>query len=217
MVEERLEAYYQRNRRLPKHILFYRDGVGETQYGMVLREELPQVRVACTRMATKYDGNSPLITLLVVGKRHHARFFPEIPLNAPANGRNLIAGTVVDRNVNDPNRTNFYLQSHDSALGTARTGHYVVIVDESAYGLDRLERVVSNHFAFMHRNTFISSCSYILDTNDFLIDEQYLLYGISRYEGSLGLYTSEICRYLVHTPPLLHVSCFAQRNGNYSN
>ncbi|KAF7911733.1 uncharacterized protein EAE98_011848 [Botrytis deweyae] len=144
MVEERLEAYYQRNRRLPKHILFYRDGVGETQYGMVLREELPQVRVACMRMATKYDGNSPLITLLVVGKRHHARFFPEIPLNAPANGRNLIAGTVVDRNVNDPNRTNFYLQSHDSALGTARTGHYVVIVDESAYGLDRLERVTNN-------------------------------------------------------------------------
>lgn len=143
MVEERLEAYHQHNGYLPAHILFYRDGVGEAQYGMVLEEELPQVRSACAKLVARYGGVPPLITLLVVGKRHHVRFFPDSN-HQPS--RNLPSGTVVDRGVIDPNRTNFYLQSHDSALGTARTGHYVLIIDETGYGLERLETIVSNHF-----------------------------------------------------------------------
>ncbi|KAF5870268.1 putative piwi-domain-containing protein [Botrytis fragariae] len=140
MVEERLEAYHQYNGYLPAHILFYRDGVGEAQYGMVLEEELPQVRAACASLVAKYGEVSPLITLLVVGKRHHARFFPD---NNKQPSRNLPSGTVVDRGVVDPNRTNFYLQSHDSALGTARTGHYVLIVDEIGYGLGQLETITN--------------------------------------------------------------------------
>ncbi|RAL67317.1 hypothetical protein DID88_008079 [Monilinia fructigena] len=144
MVEERLEAYHQYNGQLPAHILFYRDGVGETQYGMVFEEELPQVRAACASIAIKHSGRQPSITLLVVGKRHHARFFPNAEVTHPASTMNLIAGTVVDRDVTDPNRTSFYLQSHDSALGTARTGHYVVIIDESRYGLEQLQSLTNN-------------------------------------------------------------------------
>ncbi|KAM0130744.1 hypothetical protein ACHAO1_007696 [Botrytis cinerea] len=140
MVEERLEAYHQHNGYLPAHILFYRDGVGEAQYGMVLEEELPQVRSACAKLVARYGGVPPLITLLVVGKRHHVRFFPDSN-HQPS--RNLPSGTVVDRGVIDPNRTNFYLQSHDSALGTARTGHYVLIIDETGYGLERLETITN--------------------------------------------------------------------------
>ncbi|TGO90691.1 hypothetical protein BPOR_0054g00020 [Botrytis porri] len=140
MVEERLEAYHQYNGYLPAHILFYRDGVGEAQYGMVLEEELPQVRAACASLVARYGGASPLITLLVVGKRHHARFFPD---NNKLPSRNLPSGTVVDRGVIDPNRTNFYLQSHDSGLGTARTGHYVLIIDETGYGIGQLETITN--------------------------------------------------------------------------
>ncbi|KAB8294275.1 hypothetical protein EYC80_009701 [Monilinia laxa] len=144
MVEERLEAYHQHNGQLPAHILFYRDGVGETQYGMVFEEEFPQVRAACASMATKHNGRQPSITLLVVEKRHHARFFPNAGVAHPASTVNLIAGTVVDRDVTDPNRTYFYLQSHDSALETARTGHYVVIIHESGYGFEQLQSLTNN-------------------------------------------------------------------------
>ncbi|KAF7928120.1 uncharacterized protein EAE97_009918 [Botrytis byssoidea] len=140
MVEERLEAYYQYNGYLPAHILFYRDGVGEAQYGMVLEEELPQIRAACASLVVRHEGGTPLITLLVVGKRHHARFFPD---NNKMPSKNLPSGTVVDRGVIDPNRTNFYLQSHDSGLGTARTSHYVLIVDETGYGLGPLETITN--------------------------------------------------------------------------
>ncbi|TGO32040.1 hypothetical protein BHYA_0362g00020 [Botrytis hyacinthi] len=140
MVEERLEAYHQHNGYLPAHILFYRDGVGEAQYGMVLEEELPQIRAACASLVARHEGGAPLITLLVVGKRHHARFFPDSNKHP---SRNLPSGTIVDRGVIDPNRTNFYLQSHDSGLGTARTGHYVLIIDETGYGLGRLETITN--------------------------------------------------------------------------
>ena len=98
MVEERLEAYHKHNGYLPAHILFYRDGVGEAQYGMVLEEELPQVRSACAKLVARYGGVSPMITLLVVGKRHHVRFFPDSDQQP---SHNLPSGTVVDRGVID--------------------------------------------------------------------------------------------------------------------
>lgn len=143
---ERLRAYFKRTDTLPANILFYRDGVSESQFGMVYEEEYPQVRKACEIIRdelghdAKQPGWKPKITILVVGKRHHARFFPQDPEDA----RNLEAGLVVDKTVVHPKQTSFYLQSHHSAIGTARTGHYVVIANENNYTLDQLEEIVSH-------------------------------------------------------------------------
>ena len=51
------------------------------------------------------------ITMLVVGKRHHVRFFPENPQEADRSG-NCRAGTVVDQEITHPTEFDFYLQSH---------------------------------------------------------------------------------------------------------
>ena len=40
LVAERITAYYHANKRLPKNILYYRDGVGSSQYQTVKTEEL---------------------------------------------------------------------------------------------------------------------------------------------------------------------------------
>ncbi len=81
MICERLTAYYPKNNnKLPSHILFYRDGVSESQYGMVKDEELPQIRDGFLRAAEDLrikENKLPQITLIVVGKRHHARFYVE--------------------------------------------------------------------------------------------------------------------------------------------
>jgi len=142
MVYERLEAYvyWGTDGKPPDHILFYRDGVSESQYGMVLEEEIPQITKACEKyqLSHKCKAWNPKITLLAVGKRHHTRFFP----NRENERKNLAAGLVVDRDVVHPNHTSFYLQSHHSALGTARTAHYVVIVNQSGYTVDELEHIV---------------------------------------------------------------------------
>ncbi|KUJ21325.1 stem cell self-renewal protein Piwi, partial [Mollisia scopiformis] len=144
MMFEHLQAYYTKRKKVwPDHILFYRDGVSESQYGMVKTDELPEIKAAIERVRQTAPGRNymPKITLVVVGKRHHSRFYPA---NKPEDSRSLCAGHVMDTNVVIPHAFNFYLQSHDSALGTAKPAHYVVIVDESGYGGGKLQEVTND-------------------------------------------------------------------------
>lgn len=78
MLVTRLRYFKEKNsEHLPENILIYRDGVGEGQYKTVLEEELPRLRAACHQVyGTKYEpGIYPRISLIVVGKRHHTRFY----------------------------------------------------------------------------------------------------------------------------------------------
>lgn len=139
---ERLMVFYQKNGMYPEHILFYRDGVSESQYGMVKTRELPQITKAISEIRRIFsDGRqfNPKITLLIVGKRHHMRFYPE---KVEEDAKSLGPGRVMDTDVIIPHAFNFYLQSHDSLLGTARASHYVVLVDGSGYGGADLQKVV---------------------------------------------------------------------------
>ena len=55
-------------------------------------------------------GVQAKITIIVVGKRHHVRFFPG-QSDADRSG-NCPAGTVVDKDIVHPTEFDFYLQSH---------------------------------------------------------------------------------------------------------
>jgi eukaryotic translation initiation factor 2C len=168
MMKERVLAWYNKTKkdpklknepwkkRLPEHVLFYRDGVSESQYGMVLFEEKDQILDGCqeafkelrrdknNRIKTS-DKWAPKLTLLVVTKRHHARFFPskEVTAGDKKVDINLTLGQVIETTVVDPVNQDFYLQSHHSALGTARSSHYVVIHNDSKYDLLELQQIVS--------------------------------------------------------------------------
>ena len=73
MLQEHLMYWYSKHEEYPEKLLIYRDGVSEGQYRMVLDEELPQLRAACE--AVYEEKKPPCITLIVVGKRHHTRFY----------------------------------------------------------------------------------------------------------------------------------------------
>jgi eukaryotic translation initiation factor 2C len=143
MMGERLRAYaILNNGNYPDHILFYRDGVSESQFGMVKAREIPQVERAIQNVglsSTEKRCNAQ-VTFLVVGKRHHARFYPKDPKTGPPN---FGPGMLVTSHVVAPKQFNFYLQSHDSALGTARSGHYAVFKNDSNYDAAKLQQVVS--------------------------------------------------------------------------
>ena len=126
----------------PKRILFYRDGVSEGQFKQVLEKEVPLIKglshtppyihrllTQDALEACKDTGIDPTITVIVVGKRHHVRFFPA-PNVADRSG-NCPAGTVVDTDVVHPTEFDFYLQSHGGLLGTSRPAHYSVLKDEN--------------------------------------------------------------------------------------
>jgi hypothetical protein len=110
------------------------------------------VRAACLAFGLEKGQETPYkpkITMLVVGKRHHTRFYLKIDLPAGAKNTNLNAGLIIDHTVVNPQYDNFYLQSHDSPEGTARSGDYVVIVNESGYTPELLHNTVS--FSFSHQ------------------------------------------------------------------
>ncbi|CAE6346789.1 unnamed protein product, partial [Rhizoctonia solani] len=101
----------------PKRLIYYRDGVSEGQFPQVLSIELPAIQAACKRHKI-----NPTITIVVVGKRHHVRFFPTH--GGEDRSGNCPAGTVVDDVVGHPTEFDFYLQSHGGLLGTSRSSHY---------------------------------------------------------------------------------------------
>lgn len=129
MVQERVEYWYRYNgNRLPQDIIFYRDGVSESQFELVKDLEVMQIRQGYAAAAENLGlkGALPVnVTLLVVGKRHHTRFFYKD--KDAKETENLPAGLVVSSGVVDPNQFSFYLQSHHSPLGTARSAHYFVV------------------------------------------------------------------------------------------
>ncbi|KAJ7164254.1 argonaute-like protein [Mycena filopes] len=92
---------------VPQRLIFYRDGVPEEQFQAILDTE------GCETLNV-----FPKISIILVAKRHHIRFFD--------NERKCEAGTVVDREVGHPTESDFYLQSHGQfgERGTLRPAHY---------------------------------------------------------------------------------------------
>ena len=73
MLRTRLELWQSIHNALPDNLLIYRDGVSESQYKAVLEEELVALTSSCELL---YGSRGlPRITLIIVGKRHHTRFF----------------------------------------------------------------------------------------------------------------------------------------------
>ena len=128
----RLKLWEKHNKgKLPKNILIYRDGVSEGQYQLLLDQELPLIRNACRQAypATATKAGFPKLSIIVCGKRHHTRFYPTKEGDADRSS-NCEPGTVVDRGVTEVRNWDFFLQPHACLQGTARTGHYSVVLDE---------------------------------------------------------------------------------------
>jgi eukaryotic translation initiation factor 2C len=53
LVYQLLVAFYDKNKRWPQRILFYRDGVSEGQYADVTNTEVTAVREACDHLNSK--------------------------------------------------------------------------------------------------------------------------------------------------------------------
>jgi hypothetical protein len=82
MVKERLIDWADKhNGRLPTNMLFYRDGVSESQYKAVRESEIVQLETAYQKAHRYIETSGPVpsfkLTFIVVGKRHNTRFFTD--------------------------------------------------------------------------------------------------------------------------------------------
>ena len=149
MMKDRLRAYADLNAgKLPSKILFYRDGVSESQYQILHREEIPAVHAGYEDAVKAFGKNKSQkleLTFVVVGKRHHTRFFPTAshPVSGPDRYGNTNPGLVVDKVVTSSTSMDFYLQSHAAIKGTARSSHYFVLCNQMKLTSDRLQTLVN--------------------------------------------------------------------------
>jgi hypothetical protein len=131
MFKTRLELWKSKNKVLPENILVYRDGVSEGQYSLLLANEIPALRETCNALYTSDQKKKglPKFSVIVVGKRHHTRFYSTQAGDMDRSG-NPQNGTVVDRGVTSMWNWDFFLQAHACLQGTAKPAHYYVILDE---------------------------------------------------------------------------------------
>ncbi|PKA59859.1 Protein argonaute 7 [Apostasia shenzhenica] len=138
MVHELLEDFFVSVRKLPSKIIFFRDGVSETQFHKVMKHELQAIKKACSKLPS---GNfKPAITFAVVQKRHHTRLF--LNEKDQFSTENIPPGTVVDTVITHPREFDFYLCSHWGMKGTSRPTHYHVLWDENSFKSDEFQKLI---------------------------------------------------------------------------
>ena len=80
------------------------------------------MKTMCAQLYREGKLAPPKFTIVIVGKRHHTRFYPTSPEHADVNhGYNPLPGTVVDRGITMPKGRDFYLQAHAALKGTVST------------------------------------------------------------------------------------------------
>ncbi|KAI9720458.1 MAG: hypothetical protein M1812_002964 [Candelaria pacifica] len=183
MIVERLKLWSKKNNNtLPQNILVYRDGVSEGQYATVLNEEAPAFDRVIAKLYPK--GPKPKVAIIVVGKRHHTRFYPT-RFNRDENDDigNPKNGTVVDRGVTSERYWDFFLQAHTALQGTCRPAHYVVLKDQIGLGADGIQTLTHRMcYLFGRATRSVSICppAYYAD----LVCDRARFYLYDQYNGS---------------------------------
>ncbi|KAF3787403.1 argonaute 7 protein [Nymphaea thermarum] len=135
MCIELAQMYHEKNSKYAEKVVFFRDGVSEGQFNMVLDEELKEMKKAFASISY-----NPSITLIVAQKRHRTRLF----LQDATNQGNVPPGTIVDTEIVHVKGLDFFLCSHYGSLGTSKPAHYHVLLDENKFSSDELQTWVYN-------------------------------------------------------------------------
>ncbi|XBI14274.1 hypothetical protein VPH35_140887 [Triticum aestivum] len=146
MVRELLISFKRTTGEKPERIIFYRDGVSEGQFYQVLLHELDAIRKVTNTCASLEANYQPLVTFVVVRKRHHTRLFAHNHNDQSTVDKsgNILPGTVIDSKICHPTEFDFFLCSHAGIKGTSRPAHYHVLWDENNFIADGLQTLTNN-------------------------------------------------------------------------
>ena len=142
MLAEVIRPYYVKNRCLPDHIIYYRDGVSEGQFNEVLQKEIGLMQKLFLEVLPKNLAHlrtnpyKPKITVIIVQKRHHTRIRPQFEEDGVGRMSNVPAGTTCDTTITQFRDFDYFLASHEGIQGTTKPSHYYVIRDDNKFSPD---------------------------------------------------------------------------------
>lgn len=141
-----VKQYLALNKRLPSHIIIYRDGVGEGQVPQVKDREVVKIQEGLNAIYPS-GPNKYKMAFIIVTKRLNTRLFQ--------NGNNPPAGAVVDDVITSPIKYDFFLVSQQVHQGTITPTSYSVIEDTLALNADKIQRLTYKltHMYFNCTNT----------------------------------------------------------------
>ncbi|CAZ85753.1 unnamed protein product [Tuber melanosporum] len=127
MTQELLKRFQEQAKRDPSAIIYFRDGLSESELDKVVRSELAELK-----KVTKAK-----ISVIVCVKRHHTRFFP---LDKGDKNGNIAVGTVVENG----HGKDIFMVSHAGLQGTVRPTHYMMLHDENNLTAVDFQRICNN-------------------------------------------------------------------------
>lgn len=142
-VKEALQFFVKENKKLPTKIFYFRDGVSDSQFKHVMEFEWDAMLKACAAMKQGYE-KTVKVTIMIVQKRHHTRFFPGKTGISEDKNNNVPAGTVVDTIITRPDEAQYYLCSHQAIQGVARPTKYCILLDDGDHTMNDLQALTYN-------------------------------------------------------------------------
>ncbi|KAK6029520.1 piwi domain protein [Ostertagia ostertagi] len=124
------------NGKFPRDLIVYRSGLSEGSFSTMLTHEIPLLR----DKLSKLGAHNIKIVFIVAQKEHNVRLMMErIDRSRRPTEQNIPPGVVVDKQLTHPSFKEFYLNSHITLQGSARTPRYTVLVDDLDLSMDELE------------------------------------------------------------------------------
>ena len=120
----------QNGKKLPKTVVFYRDGVGSGQHQLVEEEEIRMIK---EQFAKSFGSKAPSLVFILVTKRINNRFFEMKGKGALRNPEN---GLIVHSDVVSADKFDFFMVAQNVTQGTATPTHYEVLLNESEFSAD---------------------------------------------------------------------------------
>ncbi|CAI5437976.1 unnamed protein product [Caenorhabditis angaria] len=168
IVENVLNVWTEKRKEPLRRLIIYRAASSEGAYGSILAYEVPLIRNA---MKAKGFEETKLIYIMV-NKDHNFRLFKSLDgSNSNGNGKseamsrttstsspwkddpNIPPGVLVDAEIIHPSFKQFFLNSHRTLQGSAKTPLYTVLVDEFYAGMSKLESMT---YALCYHHQIVS-------------------------------------------------------------
>jgi aubergine-like protein len=130
-----IEIYKETIGAYPERIVYYRDGVGDSQVQFVKKQEVEPI--VATLRDIYGDKQEPRFAFIIVNKRTNARFFKK----SGSQWVNPKPGSIINSGVTMRGRQEFYLISTSVNTGTTNPTHYNIIYNTTGLDQEKIEKL----------------------------------------------------------------------------